>query len=59
MAGGMGGFFGHFSVRFNSYGPFSENCGCGYHPESLKRSFRCFRDFWAKERFMFEMVVAH
>jgi len=57
MAGGMGGFFGHFSVRFNSYGPFSQNCGCGYNPDSLKRAFRCFRDFWAKNRFMFEMVV--
>ena len=57
MAGGMGGFFGHFSVRFNSHGPFSENCGCGYHPESLKRSFRCFRDFWAKDRFLFDMAV--
>ncbi len=57
MAGGMGGFFGHFSVRFNSYGPFSQKCGCGYHPDSLKRAFRCFRDFWAKDRFMFDMVV--
>ena len=57
LAGGMGGFFGHFSVRFNSYGPFSQNCGCGYHPDSLKRAFRCFRDFWAKDRFMFDMVV--
>ena len=57
MAGGMGGFFGHFSVRFNSFGPFSEKCGCGYHPDSLKRAFRCFRDFWARDRFMFDMVV--
>jgi len=57
MAGGMGGFFGHFSTRFNSYGPFSQDCGCGYHPERLKRAFRCFRDFWAKERFRFDMVV--
>ncbi|HCO95407.1 MAG TPA: hypothetical protein DIU00_15900 [Phycisphaerales bacterium] len=57
MAGGMGGFFGHFSIRFNSYGPFSQNCGCGYNPDSLKRAFRCFRDFWAKDRFMFDMVV--
>jgi hypothetical protein len=57
MVGGMGGFFGHFSVRFNSYGPFSQICGCGYHPESLKRAFRCFRDFWAKDRFKFDMVV--
>jgi hypothetical protein len=57
MAGGMGGFFGHFSTRFNSYGPFSQNCGCGYHPESLKRAFRCFKDFWAKDRFRFDMVV--
>ncbi|UCG47829.1 MAG: DUF5060 domain-containing protein [Phycisphaerales bacterium] len=56
MAGGMGGFFGHFSVRFNSFGPFSDNCGCGYHPESLKRAFRCFRDFWAKDRFTFDMA---
>jgi hypothetical protein len=57
MAGGMGGFFGHFSVRFNSYGPFSQQCGCGYHPESLKTAFRCFNDFWAKGRFLFDMVV--
>jgi len=57
MAGGMGGFFGHFSVRFNSFGPFSQKCGCGYHPDSLKCAFRCFRDFWAKGRFMFDMVV--
>jgi hypothetical protein len=57
MAGGMGGFFGHFSIRFNSFGPFSQNCGCGYHPDSLKRAFRCFRAFWAKDRFMFDMVV--
>lgn len=57
MAGGMGGFFGHFSIRFNSYGPFSQKCGCGYHPESLKRAFRCFRDFWARDRFKFDMVV--
>jgi hypothetical protein len=56
MAGGMGGFFGHFSVRFNSFGPFSENCGCGYHPDSLKRAFRCFREFWAKDRFLFDMA---
>jgi len=57
MAGGMGGFFGHFSIRFNSFGPFSENCGCGYHPDSLKRAFRCFRQFWAKDRFRFDMAV--
>ena len=57
MAGGMGGFFGHFSIRFNSFGPFSENCGCGYHPDSLKRAFRCFRQFWAKDRFRFDMVA--
>lgn len=57
MAGGMGGFFGHFSVRFNSYGPFSQDCGCGYHPESLKRAFRCFREFWSQGRFMFNMEV--
>jgi len=57
MAGGMGGFFGHFSIRFNSYGPFSQKCGCGYHPESLKRAFGCFRDFWSKDRFRFDMVV--
>lgn len=57
MAGGMGGFFGHFSVRFNSYGPFSQKCGCGYHPDSLKCALRCFRDFWAKGRFKFDMVV--
>jgi len=57
MAGGMGGFFGHFSVRFNSFGPFSDKCGCGYHPESLKRAFRCFREFWAEGRFMFDMVT--
>ena len=56
MAGGMGGFFGHFSVRFNAFGPFSEDCGCGYHPASLKRAFRCFRDFWARDRFLFDMA---
>ena len=57
MAGGMGGFFGHFSTRFNAYGPFSSKCGCGYHPASLKASFRSFRDFWAKGRFKLDMVV--
>ena len=54
MAGGMGGFFGHFSVRFNSYGPFSQNCGCGYHPDSLKRAFRCFKTVADKKKEVFD-----
>ena len=46
MAGGMGGFFGHFSDRFNKYGPFHANGPCGYHSDSLKRAFRTHREFW-------------
>jgi len=46
MAGGMGGFFGHFSERFNQYGPFQTYGPCGYHPESLKQAFRTHREFW-------------
>ena len=38
MAGGMGGFFGHFSERFNRYGPFRHDALCGYHPDSLNLS---------------------
>jgi hypothetical protein len=57
MAGGMGGFFGHFSTRFNAYGPFSESCGCGFHPPTLREDFRCFNDFWDAGRFELDMVV--
>ncbi len=32
MAGGMGGFFGHFSVRFNQFGPFKPEGPCGIIP---------------------------
>ncbi len=50
MAGGMGGFFGHFSERFNKYGPFHPSGPCGYHPDSLKRAFRTYREFWKPGR---------
>ena len=50
MAGGMGGFFGHFSERFNSYGPFHPNGPCGYHPDSLKQAFGTYREFWRHGR---------
>lgn len=55
MAGGMGGFFGHFSERFNRYGPFRPNGPCGYHPDSLKRGFRTYREFWKDERLKLSM----
>jgi len=55
MAGGMGGFFGHFSERFNEYGPFNPAGPCGYHPESLKRAFRTYREFWKDGRLKFNM----
>ena len=54
MAGGMGGFFGHFSTRFNDYGPFNPDGPCGYHPDSLKRAFRTHREFW-RGRFLLDM----
>ena len=55
MAGGMGGFFGHFSERFNQYGPFRPNGPCGYHPDSLKRAFCTFREFWKHGRLKLTM----
>ena len=55
MAGGMGGFFGHFSERFNQYGPFQPNGPCGYHPDSLKRAFCTFREFWKHGRLKLSM----
>jgi len=55
MAGGMGGFFGHFSDRFNKYGPFQANGPCGYHPDSLKRAFRTHREFWKSGRLKLSM----
>ena len=56
MAGGMGGFFGHFSERFNRYGPFRPGGPCGYHPDSLKRAFRTHRHFWAGGRLKLSMA---
>ena len=56
MAGGMGGFFGHFSERFNAYGPFNPNGPCGYHPDSLKQAFRTFREFWKDGRLKLSMA---
>lgn len=55
MAGGMGGFFGHFSERFNRYGPFRPDGPCGYHPNSLKRAFRTHRVFWEHGRLKLSM----
>jgi len=55
MAGGMGGFFGHFSDRFNRYGPFQANGPCGYHPGSLKRAFRTHHEFWKNGRLKLSM----
>ncbi|NIA13801.1 MAG: DUF5060 domain-containing protein [Nitrospiraceae bacterium] len=55
MAGGMGGFFGHFSERFNQYGPFDPDGPCGYHPDSLKRAFRTYREFWKDGRLKLSM----
>jgi len=56
MAGGVGGFFGHFSERFNRYGPFRPNGPCGYHPGSLKQAFRTHRDFWKNGRLRLSMT---
>jgi len=56
MAGGMGGFFGHFSERFNQYGPFRPNGPCGYHPDSLKQAFRTHRKFWKDGRLKLSMA---
>jgi len=56
MAGGMGGFFGHFSERFNRYGPFRLDGPCGYHPDSLKRAFRTYREFWKHGRLKLSML---
>jgi hypothetical protein len=56
MAGGMGGFFGHFSERFNRYGPFRPDGPCGYHPDSLKRALRTHRDFWKNGRLRLSMA---
>ncbi len=55
MAGGMGGFFGHFSDRFNDYGPFSTNGPCGFHPDSLRRAFRTHQEFWKNGRLKLSM----
>ena len=55
MAGGMGGFFGHFSERFNRYGPFRPSGPCGYHPDSLQRAFRTYREFWKLGRLRMSM----
>jgi hypothetical protein len=55
MAGGMGGFFGHFSTRFNEYGPFRADRPCGYYPESLKRAFRTYQEFWRNGRLKLNM----
>lgn len=56
MAGGMGGFFGHFSERFNRFGPFHTNGPCGCHPDSLKRAFRTYREFWRDGRLKLSML---
>lgn len=56
MAGGMGGFFGHYSERFNQYGPFRSDGHCGYHPDSLKLAFRTFRQFWNNGRLELSMT---
>lgn len=56
LAGGMGGFFGHFSERFNAYGPFKPNAPCGYHPESLKQAFRTYQRFWNNGRLKLSMT---
>jgi hypothetical protein len=55
LAGGMGGFFGHFSERFNQYGPFKPKGSCGYHPDSLKRAFRTHQEFWKDGRLKLSM----
>jgi hypothetical protein len=56
IAGGMGGFFGHFSERFNKFGPFRLEGPCGYHPDSLKRAFCTHRDFWKNGRMKLDMA---
>ncbi len=55
MAGGMGGFFGHYSERFNQFGPFRRNGPCGYHPDSLRRAFRTCTEFWNDGRMKVSM----
>jgi hypothetical protein len=55
MAAGMGGFFGHFSDRFNQYGPFQADGPCGYHPEPLKKAFGTHREFWKSGRLKLSM----
>jgi len=55
MAGGMGGFFGHFSIRFNRYGPFQPEGPCEYHPESLMQAFRTHQYFWRNGRLRLDM----
>lgn len=52
----MGGFFGHFSERFNRYGPFRHDTLCGYHPSSLKLAFRTYREFWKQGRLKLNML---
>ena len=59
MAGGMGGFFGHFSQRFNAFGPFRPEGPCGYHPDSLKAAFRTHREFWRNGRLTLDMTTAN
>jgi len=56
MAGGMGGFFGHFSERFNEYGPFKPEGPCGFHPASLKKAFRTHQQFWKHGRLKLSML---
>ncbi|MHC4671837.1 MAG: DUF5060 domain-containing protein [Planctomycetota bacterium] len=56
MTGGMGGFFGHFSERFNRYGPFDPAGPCGYYPDSLKRAFRTYLEFWKDGRLKLSML---
>jgi len=55
LAGGMGGFFGHFSQRFNEAGPFDPDGACGYHPEPLKQAFRTHQRFWRDGRLRLDM----
>ncbi len=55
MAGGMGGFFGHFSERFNQYGPFKSDGPCGFYPESLREVFRTHQRFWKHGRLKLSM----
>ncbi len=55
MAGGMGGFFGHYSERFNQFGPFKPEGPCGYYPESLKTAFRTHQEFWKNGRLRLDL----